>query len=158
MLAPFLNVVKCLNSRKARYVVIGGNAAIFYGVPRSTFDLDLLIDPTPENAARVLNAFRDAKMGTADLITVERLLANEISIFNDWVPVDVQTRTPGLRFETAWKNRQIRKFHGIGVPFVSRADLIRSERAAGRPVDLEDVSILSPRRSRSRRPESEQGD
>ena len=35
---------------EVRYVVIGGIAAVLYGVPRATFDLDILIEATPENA------------------------------------------------------------------------------------------------------------
>ena len=147
--------MKSLNSRRVKYVVIGGNAAIFHGVPRSTFDLDLLIDPTIENAELLLKAFLDAGMGTASLITPERLLANEITVFNDWVPVDVQTRTPGLKFKTAWKNRQNRRFSGVTVPFAGRSDLIRSKRAAARPVDLEDVKVLAVKNSGRGRSDSE---
>ena len=43
-------------SYDVRYVVIGGIAAVLYGVARATFDLDILIDPTKENAARLLKA------------------------------------------------------------------------------------------------------
>lgn len=143
MQRPFLDVVRSLNSRKAKYVVIGGNAAIVHGVPRGTFDLDILIQPTLANAKNVLAALRDAGFGTAELTTPERILKMEITIFNDWVPVDVQSRTPGLRFETAWKNRDTRKIQGVAIPFISRADLIRSKRAAGRPIDLEDVRLLT---------------
>lgn len=79
-----------------RYVVIGGIAAILPGVPRSTLDLDILIEATPENARSLLDAFLDAGLGTASLITPEGLLANEITVFNDRVRIDIQTSTPGL--------------------------------------------------------------
>ncbi len=42
---------------------------------RSTLDFDLLIDATPPNARAVLDALRDAGLGTADLITADDLLA-----------------------------------------------------------------------------------
>ena len=150
MLNLYLDVFKCLNRRKVKYVVIGGVAAVVHGVPRTTFDLDLLIEATPNNAAGLLKAFEDAGLMTAALTTAERLLAHEITIFRDWLQVDVQTRTPGLRFPTAWKNRTNVRVKGTAIPFVSRNDLIRSKRAAGRTVDLEDVRLLELARSRRR--------
>ena len=43
-----------LNRLGARYVVIGGFAIIHHGFPRLTHDIDLLIETTPENEARVI--------------------------------------------------------------------------------------------------------
>jgi hypothetical protein len=43
-----------LNEAEVEYLVIGGIAAVLHGVPRATFDLDILIRPTPENATRLL--------------------------------------------------------------------------------------------------------
>jgi hypothetical protein len=56
--------------------VIGGIAAVLYGVPRTTFDLDILIEATPENARRLLDALFDAGMGTATLTNVDEILWN----------------------------------------------------------------------------------
>ena len=62
-----------------------------YGVPRATFDLDILIEATSDNAQRLLDALLEANLGTALLISADELLANEITIFNDRVRIDVQT-------------------------------------------------------------------
>jgi predicted nucleotidyltransferase len=145
MFNQFLAVVKSLNSHKVRYVVIGGNAVALHGVPRNTFDLDIMIEPTEANAGRLLAALRDVGFGTADLVTTLRVSQAQITTFNDWVPLDVMTRVPGLSFATVWKNRMVRKSGGVRVPFLGRRDLIRSKRAAGRPQDLEDVRQLLQR-------------
>lgn len=139
---PFLEVVKCLNARKARYVVIGGNAVAYHGVPRGTFDLDIFIAATIENATHVLAGLKDAGLGTADLTTPDRLIKNQIVIFNDWIPVDVMTDVPGLRFETVWKNRVHESVSRIRIPWISRKDLIRAKRASHRDIDLSDVNAL----------------
>jgi len=128
--------------RRVEYVVLGGIAAVLHGVPRATFDLDVLIEATEENAQRLLTALADAGLGTAALVTPAELLANEITVFEDLVRIDVQTRTPGLDFRTAWANRSTLPFRETRVQVVSRADLIASKRASGRPVDLEDVRLL----------------
>ena len=74
MLNPFLDVFSSLNSHGVKYLVIGGIAAIAHGVPRNTFDLDILIEATPENARRLLDALSDAGLGTALLTSPEELL------------------------------------------------------------------------------------
>jgi hypothetical protein len=123
-------------------VVIGGIAAVLHGVPRATFDLDILIEATLENAQRLLTAFLEAQIGTAALTTAEELLAHEISIFRDWVQIDVQTQTPGIEFADAWQRRETMNYQGQDFYVVSKADLIASKRAAGRAKDLEDVRLL----------------
>jgi hypothetical protein len=56
MIHRLQNVFASFRSHDVKYVVIGGIAAVLHGVPRATFDLDLLIEATPENAARFLAA------------------------------------------------------------------------------------------------------
>lgn len=142
MLNQLRGVYSSLLKHKVKYVTIGGIAAILHGVPRATFDLDILIEATPENAQRLLDALLEAGLGTASLTTAEVLLAHEITIFRDRVSVDVQTKTPGIVFAEAWERRETMK-HGRTSFFVlSRADLIASKRAAGRSKDLEDVRLL----------------
>jgi hypothetical protein len=143
MLNQFQDVFACLHSRKVKYVVIGGVAAILHGVPRMTVDLDILIEATPSNARRLLEALLAARFGTAAMITADELLSHEIVVFNDRARVDVQTRTPGLRFHTAWKNRVTMSHSGQPFYVASRPDLIRAKRAAGRAKDLEDVTALT---------------
>lgn len=142
MLDRLKEVFESFQSHEVRYVVIGGIAAVLHGVPRATFDLDLLIEPSVENARRLLAALNEAGLGTAAMITPEEILEKEITIFRDRVRVDVQTRTPGLDFEDAWRDRETMMFRGQSFYVVSRRDLIAAKRAAGRPVDLEDVRLL----------------
>jgi len=149
MLDRLKEVFASFQGHEVRYVTIGGIAAVLHGVPRATFDLDLLIDATPENARRLLDALLDAGMGTASLVTPEEILEKEITIFRDRVRVDVQTRTPGLRFADAWQRRETMDFRGQSFYVVSRADLIAAKRAAGRPIDLEDARLLEEGQSGS---------
>ena len=135
-------VFESLHRHDVKYVVIGGIAAIIHGVPRATFDLDILIEPTCDNAKRLLSALRDADLGTAFQIDAAELLANEITVFQDRVRIDVQTSTPGLLFEDAWGSKETIHYQGQDLYVVSRANLISAKRASGRHVDLEDIAIL----------------
>jgi len=136
-------VFRCLEKHNVRYLIIGGIASILYGVPRTTFDLDILIEATIENASLLLDAFTEAGMGTALLTTPEKILETEITIFQDRVRIDVQTSTPGIEFETSWNNKNTVDLKGQKIFLVSKEDLIASKKAAGRDKDIEDVRLLS---------------
>lgn len=142
MLNRLQDVFRSFQEHNVKYVVIGGIASILHGVPRATFDLDILIEATSENARRLLAALLGAGLGTASLTTVEDVLANEITIFRDRVRVDVQTSTSGITFDDAWQRRKTLSYHGQEFFILSKQDLIVSKRAAGRPVDMEDVRLL----------------
>lgn len=142
MLNLLQDVFASFQRHNVKYLVIGGIATVLHGVPRATFDLDILIEATPDNAQRLLDALLEARLGTAALITAEELLAQEITIFKDRVRIDVQTSTPGLQFEEAWHRREVMDYQQQTFFVVSRDDLIASKRAAGRPRDLEDVRLL----------------
>jgi tRNA nucleotidyltransferase/poly(A) polymerase len=142
MLNRLKDVFESFQKHEVRYLVIGGIAAVLYGVPRATFDLDILIEATPENARNLLDALLDAGMNTASLTNVNEVLSNEITIFKDRVRIDVQTSTPGLRFQDAWSRRNTLEYQGQSFYLASREDLISSEEAAGRDVDLDDVRLL----------------
>jgi hypothetical protein len=145
MLNQLKVVFSSFQEHEVKYLVIGGIAAVLHGVPRATFDLDIYIEASPENARRLLSAFEDAGLGTASLTSVEELLAHEITIFRDRVRIDVQTVTPGLQFADAWRNREVMAFEGQTFYVVSRENLIASKRADGRDIDLDDVRLLELR-------------
>lgn len=142
MLNRLQDVFKSFQQHDVKYLVIGGIAVILHGVPRATFDLDILIEATPDNVQNLLNALLSADFGTASLTNVDDILANEITIFKDKVRIDVQTSTPGINFEDAWSSKDTMEYHGQLFHVVSREHLISSKRASARDVDLEDVRLL----------------
>jgi len=131
MLNRLKEVFRSLQQHEVKYLVIGGIASILHGVPRATFDLDILIEASPDNGRRLLDAFLDAGLGTATLTSVEDLLEHEITIFKDRVRIDVQTSTPGLNFQDAWERRETMSYQEQEFQVVSKKDLISSKRAAG---------------------------
>lgn len=112
------------------------------GAPRATFDLDILIEATPDNAENLLKAFLNADLGTAALTSAENVLAHEITVFNDRVRIDVQTSTPGIAFGDAWLHKETMTYGGQEFYVVSLKDLLASKIAAGRDKDMEDVRML----------------
>ena len=151
MRATHHDLYKSFAEHNVRYVVIGGVAAIAHGSPRMTGDLDIFVEATLENAHRLLQALRDASMGTAYLIEPEDILAKDVTIFDDWIPLDVHTAPLGLAFAEAWERRTVVTMHDVPVNILSREDLIASKQAAGRPKDIEDVEFLQQVANQERR-------
>src|SRR6266511_2167853 len=60
-----------LNEAGARYIVIGGFAIIQHGFARATEDIDLLIDISPENFAKVKTAMMSLPDGAIREVTAE---------------------------------------------------------------------------------------
>jgi hypothetical protein len=61
----FEELFACLNARHARAVIVGGYAFAFHAKPRFTKDIDIFVEPTPENAAHVLHALADFASATS---------------------------------------------------------------------------------------------
>ena len=142
MLNRLLDVFASFQKHKVKYLVIGGIAAVLHGVPRATFDLDILIEASSDNARQLLDALIEANFATAMMITADELLAHEITIFRDRVRIDVQTSTPGIKFGDAWRNKVTMSYQGQEFYVAAKEDVIASKRAAGREKDLEDVRML----------------
>ena len=51
-------ICRALNEAGARYLLIGGFAVIARGGTRTTKDIDLLVDPSPDNMVRVKQGLR----------------------------------------------------------------------------------------------------
>jgi len=146
MYEEHLHLYKSLKKFKVKYLVAGGVAAAVYGLPRVTFDLDVWIRPDKENAQRLLDAMTDAGMGTASMTDAEKVLANEISVFQDRIRLDIFTFFKGVEFDVCWKRRFVRKLDGIPVFFIALDDLLAIKTAYGRPVDKADVEFFRKNR------------
>jgi hypothetical protein len=142
MLNRLQDVFRLFQQHEVKYVVIGGIASVLHGVPRATFDLDILIEATAENVQRLLTAMEKAGFATVTMTNSEDVLANEITVFDDRIRIDVQTRTPGVSFQDAWNRRKTITYQGQNFFILSKEDLIRSKRACGRDVDMEDICLL----------------
>lgn len=55
----YLDILEVLARHQVEHIVVGGVAAILEGAPVSTFDLDIVPDPAPENRQRLLAAVRE---------------------------------------------------------------------------------------------------
>lgn len=145
MSRDFRDLLAALCAAEARFLVVGAHALAVHGVPRATGDLDVWIDRTPANVARVwqaLAAFGAPLDGLgvtpADIEQADVVLQLGLPPYR----VDLLTGVSGLEFADAWDRRAEALFEDVPTPFLSRADLVRNKRATGRPRDIADLEAL----------------
>jgi len=141
-----------LNAAEARYLVVGAYAVTFHSRPRFTKDLDVLVEPTPANAARVHAALKS--FGTPLKDVTERDLATPGMVYQIGVApnrIDIITRIEAVEFGPAWDRRVQSVYGDCPIHVLSKEDLIANKRAVGRPQDLADVKELEAGREPDRR-------
>jgi hypothetical protein len=139
----FAEILSALSDAGADFLIVEAHALAAHGLPRATGDLDIWVRPSPENARRVLAALRAFGAPLHDLD--EKDLARLGTVFQIGVVpcrVDILTEISGVDFEEAWSRRQWFVVDEQRLPFLSREDLARNKRAAGRPKDLVDLAAL----------------
>jgi hypothetical protein len=141
--SDFKDLLRLFNDYRVKYLIIGGYAVIKYAEPRYTKDLDLWIRADQDHAAAVFQALREFGAPLAGMS--EDDFAHEGYFYQMGVPpvrIDILMSIPGLKFDEAWTRRVEADFDGVPVLFISRADLIASKLASGRPQDLIDADSL----------------
>ena len=138
-----MDLLSVFAQEQVNYLVIGGYAVGYYATPRFTKDLDLLVDSTPDNLARVYRALASFGAPSHVLESLRNLQPGEVLwMGNPPVRVDILQRVDGVDFKEAFQRREQAKWKSIDVSLISRQDLIASKKAAGRPQDLVDVENL----------------
>lgn len=136
--------IESLNRNGAEFLIVGAHAVAFHARPRATKDLDLYIDPTPENAERVLAAIRDflgtdLGIGAADLSTPGRIVQLGVAPTR----IDLMARLAGIPdFQSVWTRRVDAVFGDVPAHYIALDDLIRAKTSAGREQDKADVKVL----------------
>jgi len=134
-------VCTLLNAGGVRYVVVGGFALAFHGLVRATKDVDVLIEPTLDNARRALAALAELPFGIARDLDASEVMAKPITIIGDDPRVDLLTLAWSVRYADAAPQIQTAEIDGIPIPFADLDTLIRSKQT-GRLQDQADVEAL----------------
>ncbi len=145
MIEDFRDLLDALRHAEARFLVVGAHALAAHGVPRATVHLDVWIDASPENAARVwaaLVAF-GAPLKELEISPADFMRPDTVAQFGlpPW-RIDVLTAVTGVTFEEAWPDRLEAYFDDVLVPFIGRSAFLRNKRASGRLKDLADIESL----------------
>jgi predicted nucleotidyltransferase len=139
----FKEFVQSLNDNGVHYLVIGGYAVALHGHPRYTKDLDIWIEMTLENAAKVVKALEQFGFVSLGLKAEDFLVPDQI-IQLGYPPnrIDLLTTLEGIDFETCYATRVNVKIDAISVNFIDLENLKKNKRKLGRLQDLADLENL----------------
>ena len=130
-----IRFLKALISYEVKFILIGGHAAIYYGVNRNTGDLDILIEPTRQNGEKLIKALSSVGLIIPEISPEE--FEKELVLSFGFEPdaVDILNFTPGLDFETTHNNSILLDFDGIKLRMIDIRDLVRNKESLNRQGD-----------------------
>jgi len=139
----FRELLALFNAHDVEFIVVGGYALAFHGVPRFTGDLDILVNSTAENPRRILDAldefgFQSVGLSTGDFEKPDTVVQLGVPP----VRVDLITSLTGVSSEEAFSTKVKGDFGDIQVHYVGREQFIANKRAIGRKRDLADLEAL----------------
>lgn len=139
----FEELFGCLNARKVKALIVGAYAVAFHAKPRFTKDIDVLVEPTQENAERLLQALDEFGFGSIGL-TVEDFTQPGRIVQLGYPPnrIDILTSLQGVTFEEAWSGRAAGTYGSQEVFYLGKSELIRNKRSVARPQDQMDLRWL----------------
>ena len=121
--------------------MVGGFAVIEAGFPRFTGDIDILIDASPENEARVFEALRilpDRAVDQLDRGDVARFTVVRVA---DEVVVDLMAKSCEIDFAHAIPDAVFSEIDGVRIPFASARTLLKMKQTV-REKDIPDRLFL----------------
>lgn len=153
----YLGIFKRLNEKRIKYIVVGGVAVNLYGIPKMTYDIDLILDLEDKNLKMFLGLLREwgfkpkLPVNIMDFAKSEKRktwIKNKnmkaFCLLNpEWAmsEIDVVISAP-LDYEKASKNIKYITLHDVSIPTISIDDLIKMKQRTNRQQDKADIRYL----------------
>ena len=144
----FEDLLSTLSQHRVRYLIIGGLAFIYHAKPRYTKDMDLWIDPAPDNIDRANEALAD--FGSPYLLEA----GEDAEILQLGLPpnrIDLLRSTGDFSFTEAWARRVEAPYGKAAAFWIGLDALIEIKRQIDHPRHQEDVRVLEAVRARGKR-------
>jgi hypothetical protein len=139
----FRELLELFNEYKVGYLIVGGYALAFHGVPRYTGDIDIFVKPDMENAIRILKALDEFGFGSLDLKEEDFRSPNKVvQLGYPPVRIDIITSISGLSWDEAYEERDKGKYGDVPVYYIGLNHYILNKRASGRKKDIADLEAL----------------
>lgn len=142
----FKEFIRYFNAFEVEYVLVGGYSVIIHGYSRTTGDLDLLVNCTRENYARICQAFAAFQLPVFDMSDENFLNIKEFDVFTFGRPpvcIDLLTQIKGSTFEEVYQNsKEYQIDPTLTIRVVHLNMLLHLKKSSGRYKDLDDISQL----------------
>ncbi len=144
-----VRVCAALNREKVKYIVVGGCAVILHGYRRTTYDIDLLVDPSLENIRRLKKVFREVfqsdEASEIRDVDIEQYAVVRFVPESEEIVIDLIGKIGKVNFETAMKDIEEVELEGVKIPVCGLSTLIETKKRV-RPKDKEDSLFLLGKR------------
>jgi hypothetical protein len=141
MIDKIINLAEAFKKRGVKYLFIGKGAAILYGYPGTTQDIDIFPQKSEKNCKNLIMALKEIGFHLDNILEDAILQGRDfIQIRGGPVPLDIIFAPDGINsFESAEKNKTL-----IDGRFAcaSIEDIIKSKKAAKRQRDKEEIPRL----------------
>ncbi|GAB4445365.1 MAG: hypothetical protein OHK0011_27200 [Turneriella sp.] len=131
-----------LQQHSVDFVIIGAFALARFGIPRGTGDLDIFINPTAENAQKVIEVLHDFGMSALQLTSQDILSGDIIQLGFPPARIDLLTQLTGVTTQEILQSRTPGKLGPFSVDFLGKSVFLKNKAAVGRPKDLADIEAI----------------
>jgi len=142
LLPDFEEFISLLNKYKVQYLIVGGYALAYHGLPRYTNALDIWMDASEPNGQKMQEVCLE--YGICPPIDKYDLLRKDSVCQIGCPPLSISlfNSLDGLSFQPAFLARQTTLVGLTNAYFISLVDLIKNKRAANSLQDLADIDML----------------
>jgi hypothetical protein len=117
------------------FVLIGGHAVVFYGVRRTTADIDILVRPTLENGERILKAFKSLKLIVEGIAAPDFTREQVFTFGMEPDAVDIITFSKGVPLDQIFQKAIRTKIDDLTIRIIDIRDLLKNKENLHRPAD-----------------------
>lgn len=139
----FIDFIRILNHRDAKFVLVGGLAVVIHGHFRTTKDMDIFYEGSEENGKKILDSLNEFGFGFLKL-TMSDMLDKDgyIKLGREPVRIDLFCDLPGVTFDEVFKNAIDYEEGDMKLKVIHVNHLIANKTKVGRFQDLDDVKKL----------------
>lgn len=141
--------IRLLDKHNVKYMIVGGEAVIYYGYPRLTGDIDFFFSSESRNAAMLFEALSEFwDRNIPGIESVDELKTPGYVIQFGIPPnrIDIMNSIDGVDFDDAWGKRKTEhiEMNGNEIPvhYLGLEHLIKNKAASARGKDIDDLAYL----------------
>jgi hypothetical protein len=141
-------VILC--KHKVKFVLVGGEAVIYYGHARLTGDIDIYYELAEENIGKLWNALLEFWDDNIPIIKSKNEFNKSGIVVQFGLPpnrIDLINTIEGIEFNEVWENKTTESLdlgngESLEIYLIGIKELIKNKESAARHKDLEDVKFL----------------
>lgn len=139
-----------LKKHKVNYLIVGGEAVIYYGHARLTGDIDIFYELKKNNVTKLYKMLNDFWDRDIPGLSNEKELMKKGVVFQFGVPpnrIDLLNEIENVSFNEAWQNKEevviSHKKERFNIHYIGLNELIKNKKAINRFRDREDLKFLN---------------